>query len=104
MEAPFHPWHLMPKWLLPFTASWLRPAPLSRIPCAKVMLAGTFHFSICPMAQSLYWSMYCWYAAFQVDFWAREVERDRKRAVSRSGILNGEWVLDGMVRLVLYKK
>ena len=33
-------WHLMPKWLLPFTASLDWPELDSSMPCARVMLAG----------------------------------------------------------------
>ena len=47
------------KVLLERRVSSLCPAPLSKMPCANVMEAGTFHRSICSMAMSLYWLIYC---------------------------------------------
>ena len=43
---------LYSKVLLPFTARRLLPAPLSKTPCAKVMLAGMPCAFICSMARS----------------------------------------------------
>ena len=41
VRLPVHvEWHLMPKWLLDRCASSLMPLPLSKMPWAKVMLAG----------------------------------------------------------------
>ena len=48
----------MPKWLLDRFANSLTPLPLSKMPCANVMLAGMPYFSIWRNASPCHCAMY----------------------------------------------